>query len=399
MSASRRGGAGVAFAVANREEKTLTTQIVAVTRRKEMKLYRNIAIALLSLGWLLLAAPGKSQTINLEEEPACRTLQPASAGGPLPKDPNVLVLRYFSYGNYEVAYRGKVLLLDAYYDTARSPYAVSVGLKESDVTHADAIFVGHTHLDHYQDAPAIAKRTGAPVFLAPPGLDYVRSQGLPENQIRVVRGGETFKQNGYTVQTALGIHMVVPAETSAAYNQFLQKSDSLSPEKKKEAEDWWKSMVSSVLRTEDPLDPDKDTIYHGTIVYVLTFDNGFRLVYSDTAGVLSGGEQVLADSIHAGGGKVDLAILGYLDTGFNLDTAIRKALTRSNVWKPSILLPSHFHDGDLTYPFPMLEMPTAPLFEALRDQQPDVRGISPLYRSPICVNTKTDEFFVGNYAR
>ncbi len=364
-----------------------------------MKLYRALVIMLMSLGWFLLAVPGKSQSINLEQEPACQTLKPASAGGPLPTDPNVLVLRYFSYGNYEVAYRGKVLLLDAYYDTSRSPFAVPVGLKESDVTRADAIFVGHTHLDHYQDAPAIAKRTGATVFLGPPGLDYLRSQGLPENQIKIVRGGETIKQNGYTVQTALGIHMTVPPETSAAYSEFIRKSDSLSPERKKEAEEYYKSLVSAVLRTEDPLDPEKDTIYHGTIIYVITFDSGFRLVFNDTAGVLSGGERVLADSIHASGGKIDLAILGYLDTGFNLNRAIRKTLTRVNTWKPSILLPSHFHDGDLAYPFPMPEMPTAPLFEALREQSPGTRGISPLYRSPICVNTKTEEFFVGNYVR
>ena len=362
-----------------------------------MKLYRVFAIMVMAFSWLLAAVPGKSQSVNLEAEPACQTLKPASAGGPLPKDPNVLVLRYFSYGNYELAYRGKVLLLDAYYDTARSPFAAPTGLKESDVTRADAIFVGHNHFDHFQDAPAIAKRTGAPVFLGPPGVPYLKGQGLPESQIKLVRGGETIKENGYTVQTALGIHMVVPPESSAAYNDLIQKTDSLSPEKKKEAADWWKSAVDAVYRTEDPLDPDKDTTYHGTIVYVITFDNGFRLVYNDTAGVLAGGERVLADSIHAKGGKVDLAILGYLDTGFNLNRAIKKIVTRVDSWQPSILLPSHFHDGDYTYPFPMPEMPTAPLFEALRDHAPNIRGISPLYSSPICVNTKTDEFFVNNY--
>ena len=37
------------------------------------------------------------------------------------------------------------------------------------------------------------------------------------------------------------------------------------------------------------------------------------------------------------------------------------------------------------------------VFEALRDLSPNTRSIEPLYRSPICVNTKTDEFFVGYY--
>jgi hypothetical protein len=144
----------------------------------------------------------------------------------------------------------------------------------------------------------------------------------------------------------------------------------------------------------DPLDPDTDTIYHGTIVYVFTFDNGFRLVFSDSDGNLSNGERVLADSIHAGGGKIDVAILGYL--GDTPATAIRTTLTRVKIWNPSIFIPSHHHNSDSGI---LPEMPTAPLFEAFRDQALDTRGVAPLYRSPICVNTKTDELFVGNYVR
>jgi hypothetical protein len=359
---------------------------------------RQILLRTLQAGALLsLVCASSAQPVRFEQEPACQTLQPASAGGPLPKSPDVLVLRYFSYGNYEVAYRGKVLLLDAFFDTSRSPLAAPVGLKESDITRADAIIVGHTHLDHFADAPAIAKRTGAPVFLAPPGLGYVKAHGLPANQIHIVRGGETVKQPGYTIQTALGIHMVTPADASKAYNDFVKKSSPLTAEQQKQFSDWLTPISQAATAGEDPLDPDNDTIYHGTIVYVLTFDSGFRLVYSDTAGVLSGGERVLADSIHAGGGKIDLAILGYLDGGFSLNRAIKDVLTRVNVWQPGILLPSHFHDGDLLYPVPMPEMPTAPLLEALRDQAPNTRGISPLFRSPICVNTKTGEFSAGNY--
>ena len=364
-----------------------------------MRFSRRFEIALASAAWLLAASPVESQAVNLEQEAACQTLKPASAGGALPKSPDVMVLRHFSYGNYEVAYRGRVLLLDAFYDSSRSPLAAPTGLKESDVTHADAILVGHTHLDHFADAPAIAKRTGAKVFLAPPGLSYLKAHGLSENQIKVVRGGETVKQDGYTIQTALGIHMTTPPDASRAYNEFIRKSAPLTEPQQKQFSDWLAPISDAATNGEDPLDPDKDTMYHGTIVYVLTFDGGFRLVFSDTAGVLSGGERVLADSIHAGGGKVDLAILGYLDGGYSIPRAIRSALTRVKIWQPSIFLPSHFHDGDLIYPVPMPEMPTAPLFEAFRDQAPNTRGISPLYRSPVCVNTKTDEFFVGNYVR
>jgi L-ascorbate metabolism protein UlaG (beta-lactamase superfamily) len=364
-----------------------------------MRFCKWVVAVLLTAGVFAAARHGVAQGLTLEQEPACQTLQPASTGGPLPKSPDVLVLRYFSYGNYEVAYRGKVLLFDAFYDNSRSPIAQPTGIKAADITRADAILIGHTHLDHFADAPEVAKRTGAPVYLGPPGLKYVQSQGLPASQTKIARGGETFKQPGFTIQTALGIHMATVPKSSAAYADLVAAGSTATEEQKKQAVEWKNQIMKTVLQAEDPLDPEHDTMYHGTIIYAVTFDDGFRLVYSDTAGVLSGGERALADSIHASGGKVDLAILGYLDGGFNVNTAIRTAVTKVRVWDPSIFLPSHHHDGDLIYAWPMPEMPTAPLFEAFRDQAPKTRGIEPLYRSPVCVNTKTDEFFVGNYVR
>jgi hypothetical protein len=360
-----------------------------------MRLYQQLTGILLAMTLLLPGAQIFAQ--SFDQEPACHTLQPASTGGPFPKSPDVLVLRYFSYGNYEVDYRGKVLLFDAFYDNSRSSVAEPTGIKAADIIHADAILVGHTHLDHFADAPEIAKRTGAPVYLGPPGLKYVEAQGLPANQTKIARGGETFKQPGFTIQTALGIHMASVAKASLAYADFVAASNTATEEQKKQASEWKNALMKTVTQAEDPLDPEHDTMYHGTIIYAVTFDDGFRLVYSDTAGVLSGGERALADSIHSGGGKVDLAILGYLDGGFNINTAIKTAITKVKVWQPAIFLPSHHHDGDLIYPWPMPEMPTAPLFEAFRDQAPKTSGIEPLYRSPICVNTKTNEFFVGNY--
>jgi L-ascorbate metabolism protein UlaG (beta-lactamase superfamily) len=281
-------------------------------------------------------------------------------------------------------------LFDAYYDNSHPPEDQPAGLKESDITKADAIFVGHTHFDHFLDAPAIAKRTGAPIYLGPPGLNYLHAQAVPENQIKIVRGGETFKRDGYTVQTALAIHMVVPPKESAAYSELIAKANPLPADKLKWITEGAKSPTPDVVI--DPLDPDTDTIYHGTIVYVLTFDNGFRILFSDSDGNLSNGEHALADSIHAAGGKIDVAILGYL--GDTTNTAIRTTLTRVKVWNPSIFVPSHHHNGDSRI---LPEMPTAPLFEAFREQAPDTKGVAPLYRSPICVNTKTDDVFVGNY--
>ena len=38
----------------------------------------------------------------LAQDPACTTPKPASAGGPLPKDANTVVLRWLGVSNYEI---------------------------------------------------------------------------------------------------------------------------------------------------------------------------------------------------------------------------------------------------------------------------------------------------------
>lgn len=356
------------------------------------------AFLLAALGSMLMSKAALGQGIDLAGEAACRTLQPASTGGPLPVNPDVLVLRSLGRANYEVAYRGRVLLFDTYYDDLRLPYTEPFGIKGADVTRADAIFVGHTHFDHFGSAPGIVQRTGAPVFIGPPGRKYLRDLGVADDKIRVVRGGETIRRDGYTIQTALAIHMPVDTAEATAFHDLMAKSEPLTEQERQQLAEWRKgdSDGTRLAFAEDPTDPEQDTWHHGTIVYVLTFDSGFRLLFSDTAGVLSGGERVLADSIHAGGGKIDLAILGYLQLGFSLPKAIKVTGTRARVWDPAIFIPSHFHDGEKAE---LPEMPTEPLFEAFRAIAPNVHGIEPLYRSPVCVNTKTDEFFVGNFVR
>jgi hypothetical protein len=362
------------------------------------KMIRLKIASMAGLACLLLSPHSNGQSTDLRQEAACQTLQPASTGGPLPKSPDVLVLRSLGRANYEVAYRGKVLLFDTYYDELRLPFAEPFGIKQQDVTRADAIFVGHTHFDHFGSAPEILKRTNAPIFIGPPGLKYLEDLDVPAAQIKIVRGGETIRRDGYTVQTALAIHMPVDSADGLAWRELMDKSEPLTESQKALLTDWRKgnSDGTRLAFAEDPNDPEQDTWHHGTIVYVLTFDSGFRLLFSDTAGVLSGGEKVLADSIHAGGGKIDLAILGYLQLGFSLPKAIKVTGTRARVWDPAIFIPSHFHDGEVSE---LPEMPTEPLFEAFRDIAPHVHGVEPLYRSPVCVNTKTDEFFVGNFVR
>ena len=93
------------------------------------KSFALVVVALLSQ---VPIGAAQDQLVKLEQEPACQTLQPAAVGGPLPKSSDVLLVRYLGRANFEVAYRGKVLLLDTYYDNSRLPYVLKFGLKESD---------------------------------------------------------------------------------------------------------------------------------------------------------------------------------------------------------------------------------------------------------------------------
>src|SRR5215468_3041092 len=48
-------------------------------------------------------------------DPACHAAQLVSTGGPAPRDPHTLAVRWAGYSNFELAYDGKIILLDAYF--------------------------------------------------------------------------------------------------------------------------------------------------------------------------------------------------------------------------------------------------------------------------------------------
>src|SRR4051812_43638276 len=83
-------------------------------------------------------------------DPACQASTLVSTGGAAPRNPHTLAVRWIGYSNFELAYNGQVVLLDAYYD--RGSAYPSLGFKAADVKKADAILVGHGHFDHMSDA-------------------------------------------------------------------------------------------------------------------------------------------------------------------------------------------------------------------------------------------------------
>src|SRR5258706_4178804 len=139
-------------------------------------------VAAMTMAALMLAAPAQAQgkSVDFTKEPACDSLTPTSMGGPAPKSPRLLVVRYLGSSNHEIAYRNTVLLLNAHY--ARTPPARPLGFNRDDVKKVDALLIGHGHGDHMSDAPYVAMKTGAPLVGAPITTTQAKKMGLADAQ-------------------------------------------------------------------------------------------------------------------------------------------------------------------------------------------------------------------------
>jgi L-ascorbate metabolism protein UlaG (beta-lactamase superfamily) len=74
------------------------------------------------------------------------------------------------------------------------------------VKHLAAVIPQHSHIDHAMDAPEIARLTGAVVMGSPSTANIARGWGLPESQIRVVRGGEVLHLGRFELEFVHSVH-------------------------------------------------------------------------------------------------------------------------------------------------------------------------------------------------
>jgi L-ascorbate metabolism protein UlaG (beta-lactamase superfamily) len=355
-------------------------------RRAQYKRCMRIVTGLLSAGLLttILASPPRveaqgSNGAALASDPACQTLTPAAAGGTLPRGRSVVVLRWLGIANYELSYRGTVLLLDAAY--SRTAPATPVGFGPADAKRANAIFIGHGHGDHVWDVIEVAKKTGAPVYGGPQVVAYLKAQGIPEAQIKPAATAGIVKFDGFTVEPIQYRHSPgrPPAvqKAMAAYEQAYKEI--IRPHTPEEEKEW-----DAIGERRGPGQGIDET---GTYAYLFTFDNGFRLLYTDTAGPPSDAlKQAIAKT-----GSLDVTMVGYQGR-FLAARQNDESLPIVRLTKPRYVIPTH-HDDEAGGARP--DMPIFPLAMAIREELPNTRTISPLYRSPICFDTATKEYFLG----
>jgi L-ascorbate metabolism protein UlaG (beta-lactamase superfamily) len=344
-----------------------------------MRLWRSLAVlvvfALSVYASLPLAAQGAGTNIGdprmeaVGRDPGCVSPTLVSAGGPAPKNPQTLAIRWIGYSNFELAYNGQVFLLDAYYD--RGPGFVPLGVKAADIKKANAILIGHGHSDHMSDAASIGARTGAIVIGGPPTTEKLLTQSIDPKQVRNVtgKGGEVFEFKGVKIQPVLGRHGEPPPDVTAPINQALSKvTKPLTPAEQAERAEVGRRGTS-----------DRRVIDEGTIAYLLIFDNGFRLMYRDSAGTITEYEKAAMQRI---GGRVDVALVATFAAYLNTETA-KRALEFMEAYHPDVFMPAH-HDA----PMNGMWRTTEPMFQALHDANPNIITISKGYRQPTCFNTE-----------
>ena len=309
-------------------------------------------------------------------DPACIAARLVSAGGGFPKNPHTLAVRWTGFSNYELVYDGHIILLDAYYD--RGSFFPPLGVKATDIKKADVILLGHGHLDHMSDAASIGAQTGAMVVGAPVTTEKLMTQPIPARQIKTVtgKGGELLKFHGFTVEPILGRHGEPNAEVSKTMGQALDSVlPQLTPEQKLE---------DAAIRARGTGGPR--VITEGTIAYLITLDDGFRIMYRDSAGVVTDFEKAAMARV----GRVDLAITAFRADFLPLFT-IPQAQEYLRIYRPDVMMPAH-HDAGQVAGKDGIWRSTEPVFQALKDENPNLVTVSRGYREPTCFNT---EFNIG----
>jgi L-ascorbate metabolism protein UlaG (beta-lactamase superfamily) len=307
----------------------------------------------------------------LSNEPACRTTIMASTGGPTARDPKTLVIRWMGYTNYELIYGDKIILLDQYYDRAGTQYK-DLGFTPAEVKRADLMIVGHAHYDHMSDTATVGAQTGAPIIAAPITIGKLLTQPVNPKQLVTVTGTDgtilKYPHLGFTVQPILGKHGQPPPFTKAFGTAYGAAMPVPTPSE---------AAAQAAIQARGSTDPN--IITEGTIAFVITFEDGFRVGYRDSGGVMTPNEMAAMDRI----GAVDV-LLGAVAANDIAESNAMILLPMVENYRPAVYFPGHHeeHTADT------VDRATEPLFQYVKNEFPDTVTISKEFREPTCFDTR-----------
>ena len=240
--------------------------------------------------------------------------------------------------------------------------------------------IGHPHFDHISDAATVARRTGATVIGASTASALVRTQGVPDEQITTVTGNgdEKLELGGFTIQPILGRHNVIAITVPDGY---LEKAgaaiDAASLQPPLTAAELTQAEAIRARGSRDPAIPTS-----GTVGYLFTLDNQYRVMYVDSPGPITQAQRQIAQEIQG----VDLALLPFVAR----DAGIPPLMDLVRLLRPGLVLLGH-HDGPGVAKWASI----VPAALEIRGEFPQARTLEPLYRSPVCINTTTKDVYIG----
>ncbi|MFB6893141.1 MBL fold metallo-hydrolase [Kitasatospora sp. NPDC056327] len=138
-----------------------------------------------------------------------------TAGRPSATD---TVYRWFGTAGWRIDHGARTVLFDPYltrFDTGlhsgtfseRTALRVDTGLVDAHVGRPELVLVSHSHWDHVNDVPHIARTNGATVVGTETTYHLLRAWGVPASQLVVVRGGEVLDfGDGLVVEAVASRH-------------------------------------------------------------------------------------------------------------------------------------------------------------------------------------------------
>lgn len=137
---------------------------------------------------------------------ACSSPSPRAPASPA-RAP--ITLTYLGVAGWSIESAGKTILVDPYFSRpnldgpiASDPAAVA----KHAPARANAIVIGHSHVDHLLDAPAVAKATGAAIIGSDSTARVALALGVAKEQVLPIKGGEDYAFDGYSIRVIPGLH-------------------------------------------------------------------------------------------------------------------------------------------------------------------------------------------------
>ena len=137
---------------------------------------------------------------------ACGSPPPAAPRS-APKAP--LALTYLGVAGWQIESGETTLLVDPFFSRPNLDGPIvpdPAAIARHAPKRARLIVIGHSHVDHLLDAPAVALASGAEILGSETTAKIALASGVPANRIIAIKGGEDFAFDGFSVRVIPSLH-------------------------------------------------------------------------------------------------------------------------------------------------------------------------------------------------